>query len=146
MKMSLIRPGPGSRSREGYSPLPPKYTIAPENCEGDPVKKSRSVGRRSFLALVAGGGLAFGTGLVLASAGATQASSRRTAPPRRMIVDRDPSDPARLPAPPAPEPTRPSPRPPRIGSIGGNVLRRQQRSPGPRQRFVVCPGHRRCPR
>ncbi len=107
---------------------------------------SRSVGRRSFMALVAGGGLAFGAGLVLPSSGTTQASSRRTATSRRMIVDRDPSDPARLPAPPAPEPARPNPPPPHIGSIGGSVPGRQHRSPGPRQRFVVCPGHRRCPR
>ena len=100
--------------------------------------QSRIASRRSFLAQVAG------AALVLVAA-ASPADARRR---RRMVVDADPSDPAR----PLTTPSRPrvsvSPPPPiprttdsdagRYADPGGSGR------PAP-SRFVICPGNRRCP-
>lgn len=108
------------------------------------MKTSRTLGRRSFMTLVAGGGLV-GAGLILTAPGAAQVRTRRTTTPRRMAVDADPRDPARMPVVPRPDPPSPPSNP--ITGVSGNLHGRSQRPvPAPTQRFVVCPGHRRCPR
>lgn len=99
--------------------------------------------RRGFLAQVAGVA-------TLGGCATTTPPVRARAEPRSMVVDADPSDPARLPAPSA------TPRPACSDSDSGPSAdpaqqgRRCGASPGasaqPRSRFIICPGHPRCPR
>jgi hypothetical protein len=161
MKMSLIRPPARllaqwgraplfyAISGEGHSSLRRKYGIRPSKHEGTPLDKVRSIGRRSFLIRVAGGALVAGAAMAF---GESEASARRRVRRQRMLVDADPSDPARpvsqsshsvtghgrtRHARPGPEPM---PLPPYIGSPSGS------NGPGPVSRFVICPGNARCPR
>jgi hypothetical protein len=109
--------------------------------------KARSSDRRSFLATVAGGGLLLGAGLFLGAGQATQPQAGR---PRRarMIVDRDPRDPARpLPAPQPQQQQQQLPMPPPSENMMATVEPHHGRArASPTQRFVICPGNRRCPR
>jgi hypothetical protein len=114
---------------------------------GGPVQTLRDPDRRSFLGRVLGGAL-------LAAAGAVpgaEAVARPRRSPRRMVVDRDPADPARPAAIGRQRTSPPGPRPrPADTDFGYNSdpggLGALIGSQAPRQRFVVCPGHRRCPR
>jgi hypothetical protein len=103
------------------------------------VKTIRNPSRRSFLAQVAGGGLAVGAGLILGTQSAVAVQQTR-----RMVVDSDPRDPARMPSPPSPAP---APAPPNTGSAGNGRRRAYAAPPRPAttQRFIVCPGNSRCP-
>lgn len=108
--------------------------------------KIRTVSRRSFLARVAGCGLAAGAAIVLGGGGALATTRRRT----QMIVDADPRDPAR---PVQAGPARP------VGATGSAGRRRSGitvSGAGPNDaasgaghgalgRIVVCPGNPRCP-
>jgi hypothetical protein len=103
------------------------------------VKTIRNPSRRSFLAQVAGGGLALGAGLIPGARGAIAMQ-----PQRRMVIDSDPRDPARMPPSPSPAP---APAPPNTGSAGNGRRRAYAAPPRPAttQRFIVCPGNSRCP-
>jgi len=115
--------------------------------------KARNIGRRSFLTRVAGGAFVVGSFLVFgAASGGAQPGPGTATKKQDMLVDSDPGDPARAAGQPRP-PRRlyrrarrgrtgisASPMPaPSAPSIDGG-------SGGPIQRFVVCPGNRRCPR
>ncbi len=114
--------------------------------------KLRDIGRRSFLARVAGGAIAIGVGLILGS-GEAEAKRRRrraTPTPRRMLVDADPRDPARpIRQPPANPPARQPPpilAPPQFPTVDNPPPADPVGRPARVSRFVVCPGNRRCPR
>lgn len=100
----------------------------------------RRIGRRSFLTQVAGGGLAAAAGLIVFGAEG-EARPKHRPPPRQMLVDADPRDPAR----PLPQtharPTMAAPHRAYTGSAGQTGDGRT-----PVSRFVVCPGSPRCPR
>jgi hypothetical protein len=114
----------------------------------------RKLSRRSFLACVIGGA---------AVSGALATPPAQAPASRRMVVDSDPSDPAR------PEPTvdtdtgsnsdrpglgrsrtgavRPAPRAEPPPAPSAAIPPPPPPTPGgPRSSFVICPGHPRCPK
>lgn len=133
----------------------------------------RGIGRRSFLEQVAGGGLLAGCVAMVAGPAAAQRRRRRPEdaplPQRRMAVDADAADPAR-PMPGAPAARAecsdsdggrhgdPVGRGRHCGGplttgctdrdagAGGDPVGRGRHcgSAGPRERWVLCPGHPRC--
>ena len=86
--------------------------------------------RRSFLARVVG------LGAVALLSGAAVAQQ----PARRMIIDADPRDPARV---PTPEQERRHDARRRSRQAPAGAVRSP--SSAPSSRFVVCPGNNRCP-
>ena len=123
--------------------------------------KRNRLDRRSFLARVAGGALGGSALVVLGS----DAGAEKPKPgERRMVVDADPSDPARMPEPIAPpgigltdsdagpngDPASQgrTPRAPTRSSdsdSGANSDASGSGGSGPRESFVICPGNPRCP-
>lgn len=120
----------------------------------------RMIGRRSFLVQVVGGGAL--AGCVARVAGPAEAQ-RRTPAPHRMAVDADPGDPARAqalaPPPCSDSDTGRNADPAQLGRRCGRSRGMTGRSDsdagrygdpagipshGPQERWVLCPGHRRC--
>ncbi len=103
------------------------------------MQTDRRASRRSFLTQVAGGGLVIGAGLIFGTSGQAQKGT----PSRQMVIDVDPNDPARPPSPPPPRPraadrdSGPNSDPQGMGPMTRST---------PHERFVICPGHSRCPR
>lgn len=109
----------------------------------------RTYDRRSFLARVIGG--------VALAAGAGAASAQSDEDGSPMLIDADPGDPARPPERPRtrgfrrtrvrparnpePDPASPAQPPPMTGAGSGTST-----AAAPTSRFVICPGHPRCPR
>ncbi|MDQ8758277.1 hypothetical protein RCO27_18770 [Sphingosinicella sp. LHD-64] len=112
---------------------------------------TRRLTRRSFLACVVGGA---------AASGALANPPSRTPATRQMVVDGDPSDPAR-PVPVTDSDAGPQSDRPGLGRRRGAVRPSRVPDPppapsvaspeptppgGPRSSFVICPGHPRCPK
>jgi hypothetical protein len=97
---------------------------------------------------VAGGGVVAGAGLIFGATGGA-APPKGGSATRRMVVDADPRDPARLPrthATIAP-PSRPHDRDsgPNSDPAGHGGHGRSTNAAEPLERFVICPGNPRCP-
>lgn len=107
------------------------------------MQKLRHPSRRSFLSQVAGGSLLIGAGLI-AGAGKVGAQATGQAS-RQMVVDADPRDPARPPANPRTRPSPPTDSDAGRNSDAGGRGQPNQSSSAPAERFIVCPGHPRCP-
>ena len=108
----------------------------------------RNPDRRSFLARVLGGAALVGAGLILGAEAPAESQKNRVRT-TRMVVDRDPGDPARLPGAPRPNappgPGRPQPIEPPAPPANPTGHHRVQSAAPSTQRFVICPGNRRCP-
>ncbi|HYD12228.1 MAG TPA: hypothetical protein VEC11_05225 [Allosphingosinicella sp.] len=102
----------------------------------------RRTNRRSFLTQVAGGGLIVGAGVIF-GAGDSAAQQKNQQISRQMVVDTDPSDPARPPSPPPAQPQAADRDAGPRSDPGGTGA--QANTATPRERFVICPGNSRCP-